>query len=478
MDRRIFLGSTFGLASCAALPGITEARNVCDLGVSGKGDTDDTDTIQQAVNSGVGGLYFPRGGYRLSKTVVIDLALCGRTSIIGDGTAHIEMAGPGPAFHVIGTHETIAAPHRISDTVWEKERMPIFSGVEIRGSNPDAVGLRLEKTFQPILTNLLIRRCKTAVHLIKWNRNAIISNCHIMDNKEYGISFDHVDCHQVIISHNLITFNTLAGIHILGGLVRNLQIVGNDIEYNHDMAKEGCSDILVDSDSENQPVFLEGTIVGNTIQAVPSPGGSCIRVIGGEGLYMNGLLTISNNLIGNRVDGIHLANCRGVSITGNSLYDFREHSVQLDNCQNVSITGNNLDWLPSTYEKSTGDRIRVNNCRAISLNGTIMENSVHGDKDFDAAIQIDKSEDVSITDCQIFDPSHQGIAIRDSKRCRISNSTILDRRAERKMTAAVRFIGTNRDIFITGNTINKNTLSLPDESSVIAGNNMEVEPNL
>ena len=44
-----------------------------------------------------GEIRFPRGTYRISRPVVIDLDRAGHTSIVADGTASLRMAGPGPA---------------------------------------------------------------------------------------------------------------------------------------------------------------------------------------------------------------------------------------------------------------------------------------------------------------------------------------------------------------------------------------------
>ena len=100
--------------------------------------------------------------------------------------------------------------------------------------------------MQATLTNLLIRRCKVGVHLVRRNRNLIIDHCHIYHNRQVGIDFDNVNLHQAIISDSHISYNPVAGIRLVGGEMRNFQIVGNDIEYNHDVKNEDSADILID----------------------------------------------------------------------------------------------------------------------------------------------------------------------------------------------------------------------------------------
>ena len=68
----------------------------------GNGQADDTAAIQRAVDSGMGTIRFPKGVFRITKTIEIDLDKVGYTSLSGDGTARIVMAGSGPAFPVFG----------------------------------------------------------------------------------------------------------------------------------------------------------------------------------------------------------------------------------------------------------------------------------------------------------------------------------------------------------------------------------------
>ena len=59
--------------------------SVRDFGAVGDGVVDDTDAIQHALNDGDGLIEFPRGEYLVTRTLVVDLANRGRTSISGLG---------------------------------------------------------------------------------------------------------------------------------------------------------------------------------------------------------------------------------------------------------------------------------------------------------------------------------------------------------------------------------------------------------
>src|SRR5262249_27287157 len=94
-------------------------------GARGDGETDDTTAVQKAIDSGAGAVRFGKGTYRLTKTVVIDLDKVGFVSLLGDGVARVVMAGPGPAFHFVGTHEGTAQPSSVKANVWDRQRTPL-----------------------------------------------------------------------------------------------------------------------------------------------------------------------------------------------------------------------------------------------------------------------------------------------------------------------------------------------------------------
>ena len=123
------------MASCAALgwaageqeawrdPAVTIklGTDIQTFGVSRNGQDDVTKPLQKMIDSGIGSIVLPRGTYRITEPLVIDLDKVGFTSITGDGTPRIVMAGPGPAIKFIGTHEGTAAPTTVKDNVWRKQ---------------------------------------------------------------------------------------------------------------------------------------------------------------------------------------------------------------------------------------------------------------------------------------------------------------------------------------------------------------------
>src|SRR5688500_15508999 len=111
---------------------------VLDYGAIGDGQADDTAAIQRAVDEGRGAVVFPPGTYKLTKTVEIDLAKVGITSLVGHSASRVVMAGSGPAFRFRGTHEGTADPDSVKPQVWDKERMPTIEALAIEGAHEEA----------------------------------------------------------------------------------------------------------------------------------------------------------------------------------------------------------------------------------------------------------------------------------------------------------------------------------------------------
>jgi len=277
-----------------------------------------------------------------------------------------------------------------------------------------------------------------------------------------------VNLHQAIIADSHISYNAVAGIRLLGGEMRNFQIVGNDIEYNHDVEKQGSADILIDMTPSGSS-FREGTIVGNTIQARPSPGGANIRFIGGKNLKVGGLLAIAGNLIGSQSHNIHLANCRGVTISGNSVYSAAEHSLWLANCANIVVSGNSIDWNPDHKNKHLVDGIFIDGCRGVALSNTIIENSFQGTSQTGGAVDVRASEDVAIVNCQVLDFRFRGIVLTDAVRCRVTGCSVIERRKTPMKGASIRVKG-GCDNLIADNIVNPGGLLIDRGASTFHDN--------
>ena len=408
--------------------GISFAVNVKDFGAKGDGKTDDTGSIVAAISGSTDGLVeFPRGNYRITKTIDINLSIYGTLGLSGKGaSASIIMAGEGPAFRFIGSHDKGSAlPASVKQITWDKERMPLIDALEIIGEHSNADGIELKNTFMPTLRTLLIRNVRNGIHLTSRNRNVLIDGCHIYNNSGIGIFIDNVNIHQFIISDSHISYCKKGGITVINSEIRNFQITGNDIEYNCDPLEESAADILVDCSKGGS--VREGTISGNTIQAIPSPGGANIRFLG---LPSNpdkiGLWSITGNHISNQELNIHLENTRGISITGNTFIRGYNRHLLINNSSNLIINGNvfdhNNDYFPSVPFAYGG--ILLNKGENVIISDNIIDGSGNGGEDNGGAMVIKDSQEVSIIACNIKNPIFNGIQFESSTNSQILNCVI------------------------------------------------------
>lgn len=426
--------------------------SVRDFGAAGDGQTDDTDAIRHALADGEGLLEFPRGEYRITKTIIVDLAKVSRTAIRGSGgTAKIIMAGAGPAFFFVGSHDKTADPAGFRPAIWQHERMPLLSEIEIAGDHPDADGVRLEGVMQPTLTNVLIRKVRHAVHVTKRSRNVLISHCHFYQNTGIGVFLDHVNLHQTIITGSHISYCRLGGVRIQGGEIRNLQITGNDIEYNNNRAigipgadAEPTAEIYIDVEDGS---VREGTICSNTLQATYSPNGSNIRFIGSgtKGNHRAGMWTISGNLIGSQAINIHLTSALGFAISGNYIYSGHDRNIVIEGSRSIAIGANTLGHNPDYGDKELSTGVRLVDCEECTVTGLILQDALAGQNTVAGTVQTSKEgllelircRRINLTGCQILEGTPNGIVLDDCQDTLVSACSILDNRPKKLMKAAI-----------------------------------------
>lgn len=430
--------------------------DVRDFGAIGDGKADDTAAIQQAVRNGDGVISFLQGDYRITKPIVVTLTDQGRFSIHGHGgTAKLVMAGEGPALKLIGTHGGSADPGSFKPPVWQRERMPTVSQIEIEGAHPKADGIEIDGVVQPTLAGVLIRQVRTAVHITKRARNVLISHCHIYHNTGVGVHLDAVNLHQTIITGSHISYCRLGGIRIERSEIRNLQITGNDIEYNNNRSHkvpgadaEPTAEIYIDA---SEGSVREGTIASNTIQATYSPGGSNIRFIGHspEKNHKVGLWTISGNLIGSQENNIHLTSARGVTISGNVIYSGHARNLLVEHSRNIVVGPNCFDHNPDYEPNELCTGIRFVDSMNCTLTGLVIQDAQAGQHTVrdagplhrDALIELVRCRRMNLTGLQVLEGTPIGILLEECSDTLIQGCTILDDRNPPRQTAAIQWRG-------------------------------------
>ncbi len=462
--------------------------NVRDFGAVGDGKTDDTDAIQHAIDEGIGRVEFPRGDFLITRPLLVDLEKTGRTGIDGSGgAAKIVMAGAGPAISLKGTHAKTADPGGFRPEEWKNERMPIVRDIEIEGRHAQADGIRIVGVMQPTLAGVLIREVHTAVHITSRARNLIIDGCHFYHNTGIGVHLDNVDLHQSIVADSHISYCRLGGIRIENSEIRNLQITGNDIEYNNN-ASHGVAD---GDDEPTAEIYIdvgagsvrEGTIASNTIQATASGNGANIRMIGSGGKnrglisHKAGMWTISGNLIGSQRTNVHLTSVRGVVISGNYIYSGHHRNLLVEESRNIVVGPNCFGHNPDYRKGELATGIRLVDSVNCNLTGLLIEDAEAGEHTIkgvepirrEALVELVRCRRVNVSGVQILDGTPNGMLLQDCRDTTITGCTITDDREPKRMEHAIVWTGTGHGGLVAHSRIGRGTrgdVKLPAEVTV------------
>lgn len=435
------------------------------FGAIGDGTADDTAAIERAIASG-GTVHFSKGRYRLSRTVAIDLDKTGYVSLVGDGTATVCMAGPGPAFDFVGTHEGTASPDTVKSNVWDRQRTPMVDAIEIVGGHPGADGIAAAGTMQLTLTRCVLRELRHGVRLHRRNRNVLIDACHIYNNRGIGVFYDDVSLHQSNIGDCHISYCRGGGIVSRAGDVRNVHIGNCDIEANMATNAPPTANILLDSTGGS---IGEVAITGCTIQHSGQPPECAnIRIIAGgragrlaqqlgSELTSEGHVTITGNVLSDVAVNIHIRHARGIVITGNTFWMGFDNDLLVEDSSNIVIGENNFDRNPRySYGASSNANggIALRRCRDCSLHGL----HVNGVLRQPAAILIEDCARLNVTGCTVLDSDGPGIALSRTSDSHVSGCLLRDDRPGHSPAPSLRITGG------TGNTIAGNVLSSPADT--------------
>ncbi len=398
------------------------SNSVKNFGAKGNGISNDTKAIQKAIDSGIGQIIFPTGVYRITETIIIDLDKSGTISLNGFGTGSISMEGPGPAFKFIGTHAGSADPPTVKNNVWQKQRMPIVDGLEIVGNHPDAIGIEASGTMQLTITRVLIREAFHGIRLFNRNRNVIISECHIYNNRGIGIYLDDINLHQINITNSHISYNNGGGIVVRHGDVHNLQIGSCDIEVNMDKNGPPTANILFD---QSKGAILEGAIIGCTIQHDHLiKGSSNIRIIGNgpDKTTEAGNFTIADNNLSETEQCVDIKYSRGIIITANTFYMGLENCIRIDNCQNIILANNIFDKNPhyGTKTMDTKDGIVIIESSDLTISGM----HISGSKAETGGIFLERCRNYNLTNSTILNCKEAGIILKESSNGKVSGNFI------------------------------------------------------
>ena len=433
-------------------PKIPEEPTVLTFGAVADGKADDTAAIQKAIDSGIGDIRLLKGIYRITKPIVIDLNKIGYTSIYGSGVARIVMAGPGPALRFVGTHFGTADPKGFSPDVWDRQRMPLVDGISISGDHEQAVGIEAFGTMQITITRVHIHKVLHGIHLVKNNRNVIISDCHIYENRGVGIYYDHVNLHQSNITGCHISYNARGGIVSRAGNVRNIHISGCDIESNMSPDTEPTANVLIDC-RESKYGTAEVAITGCTIQHNhASPDSANIRMIGRSNRgddsqpTREGLVTITGNVLSDVQCNVHLQQCRGVVMTGNTAWRAYGHNLLVEDCSNIIIGANNFGRrFPGDNAgdlEAPSNNLIFRHCKDCTLTGLHITDVWRSP----AGLTIEGCERMNIANCTILDCDQAGLLLNDATNSLVTGCLIRNDRPGNASWVPVRVTGGHSNV--------------------------------
>ena len=436
----LILSVGYALSQTAAVPnptgtGVPREEAVAVFGAVGDGQADDTDAIQKAVDAGIGCVRLPKGSYRITRPIVVDLDRSGYTSFAGDGVARLVMAGPGPALKFVGTHFKSADPAGFAANVWDRQRMPCVDGLGIAGDHPEASGIQAAGTMQLTITRTQIRGVLHGIHLVENNRNVTIADCQIYENRGVGIYYDNVNLHQSNISSCHISYCAGGGIVSRQGNVRNIHVSGCDIESNMSPEAPPTANVLIDCRGSKSGTG-EVAITGCTIQHNnPSPDSANIWIIGRSDpsekltLVREGNVTITGNVLSDVQVNVHLQDCRGVILTGNTFWQGYKHNLLIEDSSNIVVGANNFDRNPRYDYGNTQDAnngLVIRNSEDCTLTGL----HITGVWRDPAGLLLENCRRFHVTGCTILDCDNVGLLLKNVSDSRISDCLIRDDRPQ------------------------------------------------
>lgn len=441
-----------------------------EVALVGDGVADQTNAIQKAIDAGTGGIHLPRGVYRITRPIVIDLDKVGVTAVTADGTATLRMDGPGPALRFVGTHEGTAAPASVKPNVWDRQRTPRVQGLEVAGNHPEADGIEAAGTMQLTVYGVTLRKLRHGVHLVQRNRNVLISACHVYENSGVGIYLDNVNLHQTNVVGCHVSYCGGGGVVCRGGEVRNVHIGTCDIEGCQ--AKDGppAANVLIDCTGGST---AEVAITGCTLQHSHVPGSANVRILGaGAGVGQRtgaaakwGHVTIGDNVFSDVAVNVDLKDCRGVTVTGNTFWMGYEYNLRAEGCEQLVVGPNAFERNPA-YDygtsKATKNALLFKNCRDTTLTGL----HVHGVHTAEAGVTLDGCSRVNVTGCTVLDCEGVGLLLKNPKNCRVSDCLIRhDAPGSGREPWSLRVVGGSGNLF-AGNLLG-NGSDVPKESGEV-----------
>ena len=165
----------------------------------------------------------------------------------------------------------------------------------------------------------------------------------------------------------------------------------------------------------------EGTLVGNTIQAVETPGGANVRFVGAKDHpHAVGLFAITGNLIGSQARALDLHACRAVVLSGNSIYSGYRHALWAEDVEHLVVGANTIDHNPE-YRGNSTDQLVLRNCRNVSMTGLMLQHTRPANDPVNASIEMRGCQNVNLVGLQIINARARGVALENCTTVRVAS---------------------------------------------------------
>jgi hypothetical protein len=288
------------------------------------------------------------------------------------------------------------------------------------------------------------------VHLVKRNRNLLISACHIYENRGIGVFYDNVNLHQSNIVGCHISYCDGGGVVCRGGEVRNVHIGTCDIEGCQSSDGPPTANVLIDCTGGST---AEVAITGCTIQHSNVVDSANVRIIGaGRPIRQDqppatwGHVTIGDNVFSDVAVNVDLKDCRGVTLTGNTFWMGFEYNLRAQRCEQLVVGPNAFERNPA-YDygdsKSSRNAILFQDCRDCTFTGL----HVHEAGGAAAAVELDGCSRCNVAGCTILDCPGVGLLLRNPQHCRVSDCLIHHNGASETPLLSLQVIGGTENQF-------------------------------
>jgi BppU N-terminal domain/Pectate lyase superfamily protein/Right handed beta helix region len=324
------------------------------FGAKGDGVTDDTQAIQNAIDSVYekSALVFRAGGkYRITSTITVDAS---KIRMLKGFNSYIMVDGDFDGIHYKGNKTFVGtAPDENVNILKYDEIFNIVQGIQFYGtSDPETGfyrgrGLVIEDQHSPVVTDCHFFNLDHGLEIRGMNtRNIVISNTNFWDNRTSGLYFSGGEVHQCVIANCHISYSKYSVYIDEGYNMYNLHISNCDMEAQINQ-NEPFRSFLHFLGTNSEILISNTTLQAHKIEGVSPDNLAYFENVGrlllngcyfahsyGDGIHIeSGSCVIINGCLMENVsgDGIIINNASDVQINSNVFYDIGGSCIKSGN---------------------------------------------------------------------------------------------------------------------------------------------------